>query len=261
MPFNISDFKSSVDKFGGLARPSLFEVTLTKTREVNSRIENRDLTFFCTQTNFPGINFNISTMEQVGQRSKFFPTGVLSEPVSTMFLVDSDHQVLTFFHNWMQKVVNYSSKSGTNGAIGNELDLQRPFEVGYKSDYTCNMSIKHYSTESAGNKFYEVVFENVFPSMIGDLDLSWDNNDQFIRLPVVFMYDHLSYSGDRTGKQTTSNGRGILETLGDLAGFVDVVSQTFSQGRPTSIQDAVNRLNRVQNAYGNMTSFLDDTSG
>ncbi|MDB4331275.1 hypothetical protein N9987_00050 [bacterium] len=260
MAFNISDFKSTLDKFGGPARTSLFEVVITKSREVNAEITSRDLTFFCSSVNMPGVNIEAVPMTAVAQRPVYFPTGVQTEPLNASFLVDSNHQVLTFMHNWIQRVTNYSSANGPMGAIGSEGDLQLPYEMGYKTGaggYSCNMSIKHYSTESTGGKFYEVLLENVYPYNIGDVELAWEQNDQYMRLPVNFYYDKISYSGDRTGRQTFANGRGLLETLGDLAGFVDVVRQTVNQGKPDSIQDAVNRLQRVRNSYGNLTSFLD----
>lgn len=258
MAFNISDFKATMDKYGGPARSSLFEVVITKASEANSSMSGRDLTFFCNSVNFPGMTFTTTEMTAVGQRPFQFPTVLTNEPINASFMVDSDHQVLTFFHNWMQKVLNYSSAGGVNGAIGSGDKLQLPYEVGFKDEYACNMTIKHYSTESLGEKFYEVRLENVFPSNLGDLELAWESNDQYLRMPVSFIYDRISYSGDRTGKQTFANGRGFLETLGDIAGFADVVNQTIKQGRPRSIQDAVNRLQRVRNSYGNLSGFLED---
>ena len=35
-----------------------------------------------------------------------------------------------------------------------------------------------------------------------------------------------------------------------------MTKQTLSQGRPTSIQDAINRLNRVRNSYDNLSGFF-----
>jgi len=260
MSFNISRFKSTMDKYGGPARTSLFEVVISKAGEPNSSMDSRDLTFFCKSANFPGVQIENSVMTAVAQRPVNFPIGMVNEPINATFFVDSDHQVLTFFHNWIQRVYNYSMASGPDGAIGEPGNLQLPYEMGYKDEYSCTMTIKHYSTESTGGKYYEVKLEKVYPFNIGDLELAWENNDQFAQIPISFSYDKFSYSGDRTGRQTISNGRGLLETLGDLAGFADTVRQTIDQGRPQSIQDAVNRLQRVRNSYGNLSSFFDTDS-
>jgi hypothetical protein len=43
-----------------------------------------------------------------------------------------------------------------------------------------------------------------------------------------------------------------LDVLGDIAGFADTVRGTLKGGKPTSIQDAVNRLDRLGNAIDNL---------
>lgn len=257
MPFDISRFKSTLDKYGGPARTSLFEVTITNS-EPNSKMNSRDLTFFCTNVQLPGLQIETNSFTAVGQRPTFFPSTLPGGSLNAAFMVDSDHQILSFFHNWMQKVLNFSSGSGPLGAIGSGPgDYQLPYELGYKDEYSCPVSIKHHSVSSTGSKYYEVKLDKVFPTVISDVDLSWEGSNQFMLLPVTFSYDKISYSSDRTGRQTRNNGRGLLETLGDLAGFADVVRQTVNQGRPQSIQDAVNRLNRVRNSYDNLTNFFE----
>jgi hypothetical protein len=262
MAFNISQFKSTIDKYGGPAKSSLFEVIITKANEANSTLSGRDVTFFCTNVNMPGISINTQQFTAVGQMPINFPNTMENQPISAVFMVDSDHQVLTFFHNWIQKVLNYSTAEGSYAAIGEGSgNLQLPYELGYKDEYACTMVIKHYSVDSAGSKYYEVTLENVFPYSIGDIQLGWETNDQYTTVPIAFAYDRIYFSGDRTGKQTRRTGRGILETLGDLAGFADTVRQTLNQGKPQSIQDAVNRLNRVRNSASRLDSFFDNGGG
>jgi len=173
-------------------------------------------------------------------------------------MVDSDHQVLTFFHNWIQQVLNYSTKGGSFGAVFGEAggDGQLPYELGYKDDYSCRMSVKHYSVESAGDKYYEVVLDNIYPYNVSDLELGWDRSDSFLTVQVTFAYDRIWYSGDKTGIPSQRSKGGLLETLSNLAGLVDVLKQTKDLGKPRSIQDAVNRLNRVRNSYERLNGFF-----
>lgn len=265
MSFNISRFKSTVDKYGGPARPSLFEVIVSKAPESNSKIEPlREFSFFCKSVNFPGIQINNETFSAVGQLPIQFPSTMSNQPINAIFMVDSDHQILSFFHNWIQRVLNYSTKGGMYGAIdvgGDRFDGLLPYEVGYKDEYSCRMIIRHYSTESTGSKYYEVTLDNVYPYTIGDLDLAWESNDQILTMPVAFSYDRIYFSDDRTGKPGKRLAGGLLETLGDLAGLVDVTKQTINQGRPRSIQDAVNRLSRIRNSYDNLGRFFEGSGG
>jgi len=253
MAFNISNFKSTLDKFGGPARASLFEVTISKSNEENSAINaQRELQFFCQTASLPGINIENAAFTAVSQLPTQFPMTMTSTPIALTFMVDSDHQVLTFFHNWIQRVLNYSTKGGAFGAI----DEQYPYELGYKDDYACRMSIKHYSTESQGDKYYEVVLDNIYPYAVSDLELAWASNDSYLTVSVNFAYDRIWYSGDKTGIPSQRSKGGLLETLSNLAGLVDVLKQTKDLGKPRSIQDPVNRLNRVRNSYEKLSGFF-----
>jgi len=263
MSFSISKFKTTFDKYGGPARPNLFEVIISKPQEPNSNIDpTREFSFFCNSVNFPGIGVETGQFTAVSQLTTTFPLRMQGQPISANFMLDSNHQILSFFHNWMQRVMNYSTKGGPYASIddqgeGNPVGML-PYELGYKDDYGCRMIIRHYSTESFGkeDKYYEVTMENVFPTTIQDVALDWGNNDQLMILPVSFAYDRIWYSNDRTGNPSVRTGGGFLDTLSDLAKFVDVTKQTINQGKITSIQDAINRLNRVRNSYDNLSSFF-----
>lgn len=254
MPFNISNFKTTIDKYGGPARSSLYEVSITKSRETNSVLDPQtEFQFFCQRANFPGIQIENGSMAAVSQLSTSFPLTMTSAPITLTFMVDSDHQILSFFHNWIQKVLNYSTKGGTFGAIGGEGTYgQLPYELGYKDEYACRMTIKHYSTESLGEKYYEVVLDNIYPYTISDLDLAWAEADSVLTVTVTFAYDRIHYSGDKIGIPSERTTGGTLERLSKLAGLIDAAKETKDSDKPRSIQDAVNRLNRIRNSYENL---------
>lgn len=181
MSFNISRFKTTIDKYGGPAKPSLFEVIISKQSEANSAITAREFSFFCTSVNFPGIAINNQEFSAVGQLPRLFPSTMQNQPINAIFMVDSDHQILTFFHNWIQKVLNYSTADGPFGAIGEGAgNYQLPYELGYKDEYACDMIIRHHSTESTGSKYYEVTLKNAYPFTVGDMQLDWAANDQVL---------------------------------------------------------------------------------
>lgn len=260
MSFNISKFKTTMDKYGGPARSNLFEVIISKPAEVNSKIDpSTEFGFFCNRVNFPGIAIETGQFTAVSQLTTTFPLRMQGQGITASFMLDSNHEIMAFFHNWMQRVMNYSTKGGMYGAVDTEDGVgMLPYELGYKDEYGCNMNIRHYSTESFGknDKYYEVTLENIFPTSIADTALGWEQNDSFATMEVSFAYDRIYYSGDKTGNPSRRIKGGLLETLSDLANFVDVTKQTLSQGRPTSIQDAINRLNRVRNSYDNLSGFF-----
>jgi|TARA_B110000879_G_scaffold9158_1_gene11716 hypothetical protein len=249
MAFRINEFKTQMDWFGGPSRGSLFEVQITRPNGIKSRTSDRDLTFFCKNASIPGITFNAVQNEQVGQFRKMMPMTVNVEPVQAIFMLDSDHQVLSFFHSWAQNIVNF----GTQGGAFSEVDGKLPFEIGYKEDYACRITIRQYSTNyDQSGQYYEVILDNAFPFQIGDVDLAWENNDQFSVLPVSFQYDRIQFTGERIGTPT-GRGNGLLSLINGL-GFV---GNLFGQNLvPTSIQEAVNKYTRLDNKINKIKNFF-----
>lgn len=258
MPFNISNFKSSFDRYGGPARANLFEVSIPNVPknlpENNVFDYKRQFTFFCHSITFPGVAINTSDTNYVGQLARKHPTAAQNPgPISASFFVDSDHHILTFFHNWAQQIVNYSKKSGPFTEVNGKL----PHEVGYKNDFAVPMYIRHYTTDSFPNSYYECELIKAYPIAVAPLALDWATNSSFLKLDVQFVVDDFTFSSDKTGNaERGGRGGGLLDVLGDIAGFADTVQGTLKSGRPTSIQDAVNKLTRLTNSFGNLSDNI-----
>lgn len=251
MAFRISEFKANMDRYGGPAQTSLFEVQIVPKIQVRSGLIPRELTMFCKTATVPGLNLNTAQYDSVAQLPKTFPQGIENSPMNAIFMLDSDHQVVSYFHSWMQFIVNYGTKGGNFA----EVDGQLPYEVGYKDEYACRMIIKYYSTRGRLDTYYETVLDNVFPVSIGDIDLSWENNDSYGTLPVSFAYDRISFSGERIGFPgfRFSRGNGLV----DLINSIGTIGQTIEQGfRPTGIQDAINRFTRVQDSFNTIGNIF-----
>lgn len=253
MAFSINEFKSQMDWFGGPARGSLFELQIVNFPGVKSRANSRDLVFFCKNAIIPGVVLQTASYEPVAQMRKLMPVGWNVEPVQTLFMLDSDHQVLSFFHSWIQNIINYSTAKGAFA----EVDGKLPFEIGYKDEYSANIIIRQYSTnyEKTG-QYYEVVLRNAYPMMIGDVDLSWENNDQYSVLPVSFQYDEIEYAGEKIGSPTARFGRGngILGLLNQIGAFGQLIGQDLV---PRSVQDAVNKYTRVTNSFDRISREIN----
>jgi hypothetical protein len=254
MAFRISEFKSQMDYFGGPARGSLFEVQIIGPRNIKSRANSRDMVFFCKNATIPGMVMNSAQYDAVGQLRKMMPQTFNSEPMQAIFMLDSDHQVLSYFHSWAQNIINYSTSAGSFGEVGGML----PFEVGYKEEYACRIVIRQYSVNYAeSGSYYEVILDNAFPIQIGDVDLAWENNDSYSVLPISFQYDGIQYTGERIGSPTARFGRGngILGLLNAVGSFGQLIGQNLV---PQSVQDAVNRYTRVTNSFDRIVREIDN---
>lgn len=246
MPFSISKFKTVINQYGGPARSNLFEIEFFGPN--SQHMSKQDLMMFCRTASIPSLN--LSTIEYRPDgfgRPQSIPTTVTNETIDCVFMLDSNHKVMSFFHEWMQRVVNYS----TTGGIFSEVDGMLPYEFGYKKDYQMDMVIRHYSSDNIGEKFYEVNLRGVFPTQIGAVNLSWDENDSYSTMPVNFSYSSIGFSGERTGIPTErfSRGTGFL----DFINFIGTRGQVINQSiLPTSVQDAINQFTRVRNSINTL---------
>tara|TARA_B110000503_G_C7109055_1_gene397271 strand:- start:4 stop:795 length:792 start_codon:yes stop_codon:yes gene_type:complete len=245
MAFSISDFKTQMDRFGGPSRSSLFEVSIINFPTNTSSADTRDLTFFCKNVAIPGITIGMASYEAVAQQRRMMPTSLNPEPVQAIFMLDSDAQILSFFHSWAQRIVNYSTAGGKFA----EVDGMLPFEIGYKDEYACRVVIKHYSNDYLETgRFYETILDGAFPGMMGDVDLAWENNDSIAVLPVSFQYDRIQFAGERIGSPTSrfNRGNGLLGLIQDIGNFGQLIGQNLI---PQTIQDSVNKYNRFHNNF------------
>ena len=257
MPFNISEFKSQFDRYGGPAMSNLFSVQVALPEKLRARIQPTEnnafdmghtFTFFCHKIDIPAVAMQSSEVAYTGQMKKKHPTRVQSPgPFTASFFVDSDHHVLRFFHAWAQNIVNYNKG---NDAFA-EKEGKLPHEVGFKKDFACDMIIKHYSTDSYPDVYYETKLQGVWPVAIGSLGLDWSSKTA-LSLDVQFTITDMSFDGAKSGRTNSrlSRASGLLDILGDIAGFGDAVRGTLKSGKPTSIQDAINKLDRLGNAFG-----------
>ena len=194
MPFNISEFKSQFDRYGGPAVSNLFSVQVTLPEVLRGRMAveadnafdmGHTFTFFCHKIDIPAIGINTSEVAYTGQMKKKHPTRVQNPgPMSASFFVDSDHHVLRFFHAWAQNIINYSKG---NNALA-EVDGKLPHEVGFKKDFACEMVIKHYSTDSYPGVYYETKLQGVWPVSIGALSLDWSTKTALTLDVAVYNY-------------------------------------------------------------------------
>lgn len=230
MVFNLNDFKAKLEQYGGPARKNLFTVEFVSANQ--TQIE-RDLIFFCKDVNLPGIQLDTFEYRSDGYNMpQSMPMGIQKEPLSCVIMLDDSHTILRFFHEWMQKILNYDESSGrTAPRAGDNEHL--PYEVNYKSEYAARMVVKIYSLDGS---FYEIVFDGVYPTHLGSMSLGWAMNGDMNDLTVAFSYSSMKVSGTKTG------------SAGDIP-FISVsTSKILNLNDPTFITDIKNAVNDASKA-------------
>jgi hypothetical protein len=206
MAFNIREFKSKIDTYGGPGKTNLFEVILTGSID-GTVITGRDLAFFCKTVTVPGINFNLLENRPQGiGLPQSFPISYSTDPLNCIFILDSNHKILSYFHLWMQNVTNFDTSRGLFSA--NIRDPEHlPHEINYRDEYEMTMQINYYGASGA---LYRIILEGVYPSQIGALNLSWDDNSEIANLPVNFSYSGIKFDSINSGEIQSDVSRGYL---------------------------------------------------
>lgn len=187
--FNINEFKSRIQRHGGPAKTSLFVVRFGANGNIPGFISTDDIRFFCQTITMPGINLELMSYRQGGVGyPEFMPMNSNPDSLNGVFMLDSNHRIMSFFHNWINSVVNVS---GSFGPSSRGLEQK---EINYKSNYTTSMEIDFYSAYDQ-NRIYRCIYDGVFPTQVGSLTLNWSDNNSIATMPVNFSYSRMRYSG------------------------------------------------------------------
>lgn len=246
MTFSVSEFSAKINKYG-LARDNLFIVNIEPPLFLRpGNISPSDLTFFCQSAALPSLALGTAEVFNqgygVGEKR---PTSLPHDNLNTVFMVDADQKVTKFFQSWMQNVVNYDNSRGYNYEFNGML----PYEINYKRSYSSRIEIYVYSVEDKAIK-YKYRFDNAFPIATGSQDLSWNNNDSVMTLPVQFAYD--VYVNTAIGLSTKSNRLDdFFANLGTFGRALDDI------GLDNPLQDVVNRYTLLGSNIRRVTDTID----
>ena len=258
--FNINEFKSVMNKYGGPAKSNLFVMALipsvstqrgvgTVFTRKNEYIDPGELRFFCSEVSVPPVNINVAFYRANSiDIAQSMPTNLTTPSINATFMLDSEHRVLSFFHSWMQEIINYNARNGLLSSVG---ENQLPYEIGYKSDYTCTLEITHFKTNAKGDGIeqgYTYQFDNAFPTEVGGKNFSWMPNDSIASFTVNFTASSYSFTAAEFGSPVNilSRGNGFLDVLTSVGFRGQTVQQ---RNLPTSVQDAINTFTTVRNDF------------
>jgi hypothetical protein len=257
--FNINQFKAVMGKYGGPAKTNLFVLEISDSMMNTTKtkyISKSDLRFFCTDVSMPSININTAPYKaNVIDIAQAMPINLTTPSINANFMLDSDHKVIAFFHSWIQEIINYDVSQGNLTLLNGE---QLPYEIGYKSDYACDITVKHYRTDATNaiEELYEYKFYNAFPTEIGGKIFSWTPNGPIATSTINFSAASFSFTGSDPGN-TISNyarGNGHLEFLNSVGFYGQTVQQ---RNLPRTVQDAINTFTKVKTDFKQFRSSLE----
>ena len=193
----ITDFRAKLG--GGGARPNLFEINLGNfggdgtTGDWNTNVEN-EFRFMCKASSMPtqtigsvDVPFRGRILKVAGDRT--------FEPWSVTVINDEDFKVRKGFEAWTEKINALATGVGQvdpNSYMGNGTVKQLSRSATVAGDDTAQKVLHEYKVQE------------IWPSEIGSIDLSYESSDAIEEFTVTFQIQYFE-SIAKNSQQETEN--------------------------------------------------------
>lgn len=179
--YNLNNFIGKLQERNSLMRANRFLVEIAPPAWAGGGTEAQDLVFFAETVNMPGMS--IIPVDIKRQGIGVFdrrPSQPIVPDMTVTFMLDSNGINLSFFQKWMQNIINFDYSKGENTSVNGAV----PGEIYYRDNYITTITIK--TIDVASNTIVTQTCYECWPTLLGDVSLGWDNNDQYARLSVNF---------------------------------------------------------------------------
>ena len=184
---------------GGGARPNLFEVVLTDVPNFPSWNKN-EFKFMCKAASLPASTIANIDVPFRGRIFKVAGDRTI-ETWSTTIINDENFQFRNGFEEWMQQISRLENNLGTTNPASymtnaTVIQLGKGVVEG-ADDATGSVASGNNNAKYGGNdqtvvELARYQFQDIFPTNISAIDLSYDNGDQIEEFTVEFQVN--SYS-------------------------------------------------------------------
>ena len=195
----ISQFKTQLRRGG--ARPNLFEVDITSSTALNDIFWNGtdqdDFHFLCKATSMPtqtigsvDVPFRGRILKVAGDRT--------FEPWSVTVINDEAFNIRSIFERWGDKI------NGLHDGVG----LVEP------QSYMGNGTVAQLSRSQGGDPgktLQSYMLQDIWPSEIGSIDLSYESSDAIEEFTVTFQVQYMSILNRNAGNATLGDPLGVAE--------------------------------------------------
>lgn len=162
------------ETFRDFARPNLYKIEfyLPKDDEYNFISEyNQELTEMAAKTvNIPGYDIGRQEIKRMGQRI-FIPTGQNYGELQMTLFCDDNYTQRKFLHSWLKRLI-YDTDNN----------------VYHKMKLASNASLIIRQFDNKFNTIFAAEFGFVWPSSVGEIQLSQDSDSQIVEFPASFSY-------------------------------------------------------------------------
>lgn len=170
IPANISELVGSITNTG-LAYSNRYEVFIPFPPNFPSQntATIRDLTVRCDSVSIPGRSFSTTPFRFYGPARNMPYEQIYSGEMTLSVMVSEDLRERNFFETWM-------------GLVASRAD----YKFAFYDQYTTNIIVNILNRSDAPT--YSFVIEETYPKMIGDLQVGYDKDNEFLRQDVTLCF-------------------------------------------------------------------------
>ena len=241
--FSINNFRSKIAE-SGVLKDNLFLINFGLPSVLAGSYDNqrtRNLFYYAETADIPAVGFETHDVRRYGYGPiESFAVSPTVQPISISFIVDGRGENRKFFNNWMNSIVNFHAPNGMVSQ-SNPLTGFKPYQVTYKKDYVIDLSITVYNESS--DKILIYTFRDAFPLSVSGHGLSWDTQNQLMKVTVTFSYTDWHSNSIAATTINESNGIPGLSLFQKIL-KLGTIAQTVSTFKtPKSIGDVINVVN------------------
>ena len=155
---------------------------------------SRDLSYRCISASLPGMTLKTADVNRfgLGVQEKMPYSGNFTD-ISLTFLCDKFGAAYNFWYSWLSYIFTMNGQV-TSGA---NPDQGRPFyTTEYKDNYAATIIINVY--DPAGEVGLQHVLFKAFPTSINDIQVSWDDRNQLVRIVTNITFREWALDGGNT---------------------------------------------------------------
>lgn len=184
MPFNVSTFKSEISDYGYLQN-NKYQVFVTPPQIIqNQNNVNQRMLFRADYVNLPSVSLAIVDIPRYGVGiNQKQPHNAAFNTMNLSFISDGYGDIWNFWYNWTRSIFQFS---GSDNGTGNLTNSSGNYSLEYKDNYSTTISVVVF--DNYGNDVQTIDFTQAFPYSIDDIQLSWNNTNQLLKINVAVAY-------------------------------------------------------------------------
>jgi len=142
------------------------------------------------------------------------------------FISDRNSQLYMYFYTWMNKIFDFSGSAY-------QSNIGASYATEYKDNYVTDLHV--YVYDNAGNQVQDIVMYRAFPESINDINLSWNDVNQLMKITVSISYRDWAMVG-------------VSNAAGSAQAAASTFNPTSFAGNPSATDASITATNKTVTA-------------